>query len=437
MDMRRTTRRDSARRGAGEAACGSDPMFLRFRCYGFLKNLRFFDPFLVLFFRDAGLSFLAIGTLYSLREITANVLEIPTGVLADTFGRRRALVAAFVCYLMSFAILYARCGFPLFVVAMMLFGAGEALRSGTHKAIILDHLRRRGMEDQKVAYYGRTRAASQMGSTCAAIIAAALVFWTGGYRVVFLASLVPYVLGLMNILRYPRAFDAPRAAGTGAKGVWPRLRETARASLLVLRQRRLVIGLLSSASFDALFKSTKDYLQPILQAFALAIPLLVRFEDSRRGAVVIGGMYALIYAGSSFAASRAGAVERRAPSLASAANATLLIGIGLILAAGAGTWSGLLGLAVVAFALGYALQNVRRPLVVGYLACLIPDRTMATGLSIEAQLRTLLVAGLAPLLGHLADRWGLGPAIVTAALLLAVASPLLLMRRLPVAKPPA
>ncbi len=30
-------------------------MFHKFRAYGFLKNLRFFDPFLILFFREMGL----------------------------------------------------------------------------------------------------------------------------------------------------------------------------------------------------------------------------------------------------------------------------------------------------------------------------------------------------------------------------------------------
>jgi len=81
-----------------------DRMFWKFRAYGLLKNLRLFDPFLVLFFREVGLTFLAIGSLYAIREISTNVLEIPTGVFADAFGRRRAMIAAFASYLVSFAV---------------------------------------------------------------------------------------------------------------------------------------------------------------------------------------------------------------------------------------------------------------------------------------------------------------------------------------------
>ncbi|MFW6262769.1 MAG: MFS transporter, partial [Thermotogota bacterium] len=42
-----------------------DGQFYKFAMYGFLKNLRFFEPFLILFFRDVGLSFLQIGILFT------------------------------------------------------------------------------------------------------------------------------------------------------------------------------------------------------------------------------------------------------------------------------------------------------------------------------------------------------------------------------------
>ena len=65
-----------------------DRMFYKFSLYGFLKNLRFFEPFILLFFRDASLSYLQIGLLFSIRDLATNILEIPTGVYADAFGRR-------------------------------------------------------------------------------------------------------------------------------------------------------------------------------------------------------------------------------------------------------------------------------------------------------------------------------------------------------------
>jgi MFS family permease len=83
-----------------------DQMLLRFSAYGFLKNLRFFEPFILLILRTYGLTYFQIGVLYSVRDIAVNLLEIPTGVLADSIGRRKAMVSAFLSYILSFLLLY-------------------------------------------------------------------------------------------------------------------------------------------------------------------------------------------------------------------------------------------------------------------------------------------------------------------------------------------
>jgi len=57
-----------------------DPQFWKFCAYGFLKDLRFFEPFLLLLFLDKGLSYLQVGSLYALREILINIMEIPSGM---------------------------------------------------------------------------------------------------------------------------------------------------------------------------------------------------------------------------------------------------------------------------------------------------------------------------------------------------------------------
>ena len=73
--------------------------YYKFSFYGFLKNLRFFDAFFILFLIGKGLSFTQIGILYAVREIIINVFEIPSGIIADTFGRKKALVGSCVLYI--------------------------------------------------------------------------------------------------------------------------------------------------------------------------------------------------------------------------------------------------------------------------------------------------------------------------------------------------
>src|SRR6056297_644871 len=184
-----------------------DGQFYKFAMYGFLKNLRFFEPFLILFFRDVGLSFFQIGILFTIREAVTNITEIPTGILADSVGRRITMVLSMTAYICSFAIFFFLNTYAWFILAMAFFGLGESLRSGTHKSLILSYLKINHWDHQKVAYYGLTRSYSQMGSAINSLIAAFLVFYYGDYKIVFLAALIPYLINLVNLATYPKAID--------------------------------------------------------------------------------------------------------------------------------------------------------------------------------------------------------------------------------------
>ena len=396
----------------------NDKLFPRFAAYGFLKNLRFFDPFIILIFREAGLSFLQIGLLYSIRDVATNILEIPTGVFADAFGRRKAMVMAFASYLISFAIFYLFASFPLYALAMILFAFGEAFRSGTHKALILEHLKITGREDIKVAYYGRTRSFSQLGSATNALIAAALVFYTGSYRIMFLASMIPYTLDLFNLLSYPKALDGD-LEHVPFNELWNQTKKTLRDFGGIFANRPALRGLLNSSVNGGSFKATKDYLQPILEAFALSLAFFPLFmggnqgglSDVQRGAVLIGIVYFVIYLFTSYASRSAAKFSQRFTSLGRAINTTFLLGAGLLFLAGFATWADMIFLSILAFLAFYALRSLRRPMDVAYISDQIDSRIMASGLSVEAQFTTILTAIFAPLLGLLADYFGVGIAL--------------------------
>ncbi|MEL6178621.1 MAG: MFS transporter, partial [Myxococcota bacterium] len=156
----------------------------RFCLYGFLKNQRPFEPFLILIFLDRGLSFTTIGILVAIREIVMNLLELLSGALADTWGRRRAMVASMTTYIIAF-ILFSltpskgALQFIVLAVAMGLYGAGDAFRSGTHKAMILTWLRQQDRTDERTRIYGLTRSWSKIGSATSVAVGAAWVLLTG------------------------------------------------------------------------------------------------------------------------------------------------------------------------------------------------------------------------------------------------------------------
>lgn len=382
-------------------------MLIKFSLYGFLKNLRFFDPFIILIFRAGGLSFLQIGFLYSIRDVTINVLEIPTGVYADARGRRHSLVLAFSAYILSFVIFYFFNSFLILAAGMIFFACGEAFRSGTHKALIMEYLDLNQMSKLKVAYYGRTRSASQLGSALNALIAAGLIFFTGNYKLMFLISTIPYTLDLFNVATYPRELDGnliEREKGAVAA----RFRAIFRDFKGMFTDGQVMRVILNSSSFNAVFKSSKDYLQPILAAFAFSVPLWLRMEDMRREALIIGLVYFGLYLLTSYASRQAGRFSGLFKDLAQAVNLSFLAGAVLLLFAGAASWYGVGLLSITAFIAIYILYNLRKPVNVGLIGNKLATRVMASGFSVESQFTTLIMAAIAPLLGFLADIFSVG-----------------------------
>jgi MFS family permease len=148
-------------------------MLFRFSLYGFLKNQQYYDPFIILAFREKGLEFFVIGLLIGFRELCINLFEVPTGAIADLCGRRRSMILSFVSYIISFAVFAASTVLWQLFAAMLFFAVGEAFRTGTHKAMILNWLRLQGRESEKTKTYGFTRSWAKIGSAVSVVIAAA------------------------------------------------------------------------------------------------------------------------------------------------------------------------------------------------------------------------------------------------------------------------
>ena len=401
-----------------------DRQYYKFCAYGFLKNLQFFDPFILLFLRSTGLSYLQIGTLFTIREAATMVLEVPTGLLADWFGRKNAMLCSFTSYIIAFVLFYAWPRYAVYALAMLFYGFGEAFRTGTHKAMILDYLKLQNILHLKTDYYGHTRSWSQTGSALSALIAGGLVFLSGGYRIVFLASIVPYFLGLALIASYPRELNGLNESTGQRRDHHPGWRDF----IAIFRHSSFHRAVLNSALYDGLYETVKDYLQPILKHFALALPIWVAWRGDQRSAAVIAVTYCGIYLLTAWSSRNAGRLARKCRSLPGAVNLSFLLGTLITGFSGLLVFTGVTSAAIGLFILLYMFHNLRRPLNIAAISETIPAPVMATGLSVESQFKTLTTAVLAPLMGYLADRMGIGPAIVTLSLLLAVIFPLIRLK---------
>ena len=103
-------------------------MIGRFSLYGFLKNQKYYEPFLLLVFLEKGFSFFQIGLLIAFRELAVTVMEIPSGALADSHGRRLCMAGSMAGYIVSFVVFWLSSSFLLLFIAMFFFAIGSPMR---------------------------------------------------------------------------------------------------------------------------------------------------------------------------------------------------------------------------------------------------------------------------------------------------------------------
>lgn len=119
------------------------PLFIAFRV---LFNARWYYPVLAVLFLDFGLSVEEYALLNVAWAAAIVGLEVPSGALADQFGRKRMVVFAAVLMVVEMAVFaFAPRGnptllFALFLVNRVLSGAAEASASGADEALAYDSL---------------------------------------------------------------------------------------------------------------------------------------------------------------------------------------------------------------------------------------------------------------------------------------------------------
>ncbi len=401
-----------------------DRQYYKFCLYGFLKNLRFFDAFFVLFLLEKGMLYTQIGILYAAREIIIHIFELPSGIIADTYGRKKSLAISFVIYIFSFLIFYFFSNFWFFLLAFSLYGIADAFRSGTHKGMIMEYLRSKHREHQKIAYYGHTRAWSQRGSALSALIAGLLVLYGGSYHYIFLFSIVPYLINLFLILSYPGELDfSPvpemhkhsRSLGT-----------TFRSFFTIIRNPKILHIINTSAVHSAFLKAVKDYIQPLMLNIALITPVLLQLESTRKNGIIIGILYFFIYIATSYASRFSYLLQddqrRNIPYL------TLVAGFISGILSGIFYVNHLWVLSLLAFIAIFIIENIRKPVLTGYVAEHTPPPILTSVISAQSLLKTLFTVLLSLLLGVLADRLGVGKAILYSSLSLLLATLILRFR---------
>jgi MFS transporter len=98
-------------------------------------------PFLVITPEARGLSLSAIGAVFAVHSAVAILLEVPSGALADTIGRRRVLLVGASLTAVSLVVFAMAETTAAFMASLALLASGRALISGSLEAWYVDSLR--------------------------------------------------------------------------------------------------------------------------------------------------------------------------------------------------------------------------------------------------------------------------------------------------------
>lgn len=400
--------------------------YYKFCAYGFLKNFRFFDAFLILFLLEKELPFTQIGILYASREISIYLFEIPSGFIADSYGRKNSLAGSFIAYIFSFVVFFISNDFWFILVAFILYGLGDAFRSGTHKGMIMDYLKINHWENQKINYYGHTRSWSQIGSAFSALFAGLIVFYTGKYQSIFLYSIIPYLINLILIISYPKELNHSRLEknDNNSLGIKPIIN----SFLASMKQVRVLKIINTSALHSAYLKAVKDYIQFVMVHVALIIPVLITIDKDKKSGIIVGIFYFIIYILSSGASRFASRIARN--RMQTISHASLVMGFLFGVLSGIFFFYGWWTFSLLAFVGIFIIENIRKPVLTGIIADNVPNEILTSVISAQSQLSGLMAAILAIVFGIFADKFGIGLSfIITSSFLLFSAILIVRLRR--------
>jgi MFS transporter, DHA3 family, tetracycline resistance protein len=197
----------------------------------------------VYYVQEVGLNPLELVLLGTVFEATIFLLEIPTGVLADTYSRRASVILGMLLEGVAAIAIGLTESYPLLIAASMLWGVAATCWSGAYEAWITDEVgvERVGRVFLRNAQFGYAGAivGALLGVAVATIdLGAALI--AGGA--------ITFVTGMVCMLVMPeRGFV--RKPASERLGAWRDVKTTAVAGGRLIRAERLLLVIMAITFF--------------------------------------------------------------------------------------------------------------------------------------------------------------------------------------------
>jgi len=131
-------------------------------------------PIIVLFYQENGLSMQDVLTLKGIYSVAVVILEIPSGYLADVWGRKKSLILGAILGCLGFIIYSFSDGFTGFLIAELILGIGSSFISGSDSAMLYDSLLKMNREKEYLKQESRVMSVGNFAEALAGIAGGSL-----------------------------------------------------------------------------------------------------------------------------------------------------------------------------------------------------------------------------------------------------------------------
>jgi len=348
---------EPAAHGPSPYATGLSLSQIRFR-YFVLLVLRWMPtgiliPILVLLAMARGLGISEVGLVLATMGLTMLVLELPSGGLSDSLGRRPVLLLSTAVGVVALCLIFLAQNLAMFMVAYVLQGVYRALDSGPLESWFVDSSQAvdRGTDIEA----GLSRGGAVMGVSvaCGALLSGVVVALDPIQGVASLAT--PVLLGigiqLTGLVTAYLLLREPHTARTGGGAVSLRaVPSVISESFTLVRRSPVVLGLVAVEIFWGFGMASFEILMPVkLEAI---------LDSDEIAAAVMGPSASAAWAFSAIGAALIPVAARQFGTARTAATLRLLHGV---MVAGIGLAAGPV-LAIGAYLLTYVVHGASNPL---------------------------------------------------------------------------
>lgn len=370
---------------------------VRWYAFGYLREVVLIYPVYAIMMGAHGIAPLELSVLFIVWSGSALVFEVPSGVLADRYSRKRLLVASGLIKGSVFVIWWFAPNFWGYLCGFIVWGFGSSLVSGTSESFLFDTLKQRAQPEAFARIYGRGLMANSLGVATA--LAAGGYAAQAGYTIPMAESaLAPMLASLIVVFTF---VEPPRS---GLPQAHARATDTLVAGVKEVRGNRAMMWTVAMfASLVTAYGVLDEYIGPFLtetRSFSLG---------------AIGVIYAALYAMRTLGMEAA----HRLPAGSLRAIAVVL-GIGSL---ALGTSTVLTGFAIaVAIGIYFALTAAAEVLLQTQLQQQIEGTARATVTSLAKMAQHACEPAFLLFIGAVAQAWSFNAAFAgVAAITLALA----------------